>query len=297
MELDINELLHFSPLIKIFTFNAWVVAGFTPITRGSKLDYYINRPQGMKGYIINLTLRGHARASVGGRELLFHENELLLFPPGVPHQYGRDEHSEYWDHLWIYFIPRPYWIDWLKWDETTHGIGKTTVNDPLQLQALRELFYEVIRYHNEAAPISEAMAMNALERLILNCFQLQPVRTRHVYDPRINVVCNYLNEHIAQEIKIDTLAAMVFLSPSRLAHLFRNDLGQTIHAWREVQRINQAKWLLQTTMMPMSKIAASVGYSDPVYFTRLFRKHHDIPPSEYRKRYITMKTLKINSLT
>ncbi len=34
-------------------------------------------------------------------------NDLLLFPPGVPHHYGRDEHSEYWDHLWIYFIPAP----------------------------------------------------------------------------------------------------------------------------------------------------------------------------------------------
>ena len=65
MELDINELLNFSPLMKTFTFNAWVVAGFTPITRGSTLDYYINRPQGMKGYIINLTLRGQARAKAG----------------------------------------------------------------------------------------------------------------------------------------------------------------------------------------------------------------------------------------
>ena len=71
MELDINELLNFSPLMKTFTFNAWVVAGFTPITRGSTLDYYINRPQGMKGYIINLTLRGQARpgAGEGGRWL------------------------------------------------------------------------------------------------------------------------------------------------------------------------------------------------------------------------------------
>ena len=70
MELDINELLNFSPLMKTFTFNAWVVAGFTPITRGSKLDYYyINRPQGMKGYIINLTLRGQARAKAGDGSL------------------------------------------------------------------------------------------------------------------------------------------------------------------------------------------------------------------------------------
>jgi len=83
MELDINELLNFSPLMKTFTFNAWVVAGFTPITRGSTLDYYINRPQGMKGYIINLTLRGQARAKAGDGFLLCRENDLLLFPPGV----------------------------------------------------------------------------------------------------------------------------------------------------------------------------------------------------------------------
>ena len=56
--------------MKTFTFNAWVVAGFTPITRGSTLDYYINRPQGMKGYIINLTLRGQARAKAGDGFLL-----------------------------------------------------------------------------------------------------------------------------------------------------------------------------------------------------------------------------------
>lgn len=297
MELDINELLPFSPLVKTFTFNAWVVAGFTPITRGSQLDYYINRPLGMKGYIITLTLRGQARANAGGREILLYENELVLFPPGVPHHYGRDEHSEYWDHLWIYFIPRPWWIDWLKWDHTTYGISKTTVDDPMQQQALRELFHEVIRYHNDTSPISEAMAMNALERLILSCFQLQQISKRHVHDPRINAVCNYLNEHITQEIKIETLAAMVFLSPSRLAHLFKNDRGQTIHAWREMQRINRAKWLLQTTTLPMSKIAASIGYNDPVYFTRIFRKHNDIPPGEYRKRYITMKSLNISSLS
>ncbi|MDE4776111.1 helix-turn-helix domain-containing protein, partial [Klebsiella pneumoniae] len=39
----------------------------------------------------------------------------------------------------------------------------------------------------------------------------------------------------------------------------------------------------------LNKIALSVGYSDPVYFTRLFRKHNGIPPGEYRKRYAEMK--------
>ncbi|MGS4681635.1 arabinose operon transcriptional regulator AraC [Enterobacter soli] len=289
MELDIHELINFSPLMKTFTFNAWVVSGFTPISRGSALDYYINRPQGMKGYIINLTLRGQGLARTAEGSLSFGENELLLFPPGVAHHYGRDEHSEHWDHLWIYFIPRPYWLDWLKWDKMPHGIGKTTVNDAEQSQLLRDLFAEVIRHNSAQAPLSEALAMNALERLILSCFQMQPISNRHAHDPRVNAVCDYLNEHIAQEIKIETLAAMVFLSPSRLAHLFKNELGQTIYAWRELQRINRAKLLIQTTSLPINKIALSVGYDDAVYFTRIFRKHNGIPPGEFKKRYEGMR--------
>ena len=122
--------------------------------------------------------------------------------------------------------PRPYWIDWLKWDQTTHGIGKTTINDPDQLQQLRDLFYEVIRHHSASVPLSEALAMNALERLILRCFQQQPISNRHAHDPRINAICDYLNAHIAQEVKIETLAAMVFISPSRLAHLFKMNWGK-----------------------------------------------------------------------
>lgn len=46
--------------------------------------------------------------------------------------------------------------------------------------------------------------------------------------------------------------------------------------------------------LPLNKIALSVGYSDPVYFTRLFRKHNGIPPGEYRKRYAEMKGCNIN---
>jgi AraC family transcriptional regulator of arabinose operon len=291
MELDINELLNFSPLIKTFTFNAWIVSGFTPISRGSSLDYYINRPNGMKGYIINLTLRGQGRAKVGENTLQYEENDLLLFPPGVPHQYGRDEHSEYWDHLWIYFIPRPYWLDWLKWDKNILGIGKTRVTEPAKQAHLRELFYEVIRHNSDDVPLSEALAMNALERLILACFQLQPVSNHHAHDPRINAVCDYLNDHIDEELKVEKLASMVFLSPSRLAHLFKKDLGVTIYAWREQQRINRARLLIQSTLLPIFKIAQSVGYSDPVYFTKIFRKHNGIPPAEYKKRYEKMNNL------
>jgi AraC family transcriptional regulator of arabinose operon len=48
-------------------------------------------------------------------------------------------------------------------------------------------------------------------------------------------------------------------------------------------------WLIQTTCLPINKIALSVGYDDAVYFTRIFRKHNGIPPGEFKKRYAEMR--------
>ncbi len=67
---------------------------------------------------------------------------------------------------------------------------------------------------------------------------------------------------------------MVFISFTSGAP-FQNELGK-----RSMRGGNAAhqprRWLIQSTSLPLNKIALSVGYSDPVYFTRLFRKHNGI---------------------
>ena len=81
---------------------------------------------------------------------------------------------------------------------------------------------------------------------------------------------------------------MVFISPSRLAHLFKMNWGK--RSMRGGKRsASTAPVAYSEHFAPLNKIALSVGYSDPVYFTRLFRKHNGIPPGEYRKRYAEMK--------
>ncbi|MFS2223686.1 arabinose operon transcriptional regulator AraC [Pantoea sp. B65] len=291
VKFDDSEMVNYSPLMRSFTFNAYLVAGFTPISRGSQLDFYINRPQGMKGYILNLTLKGCGRIKAGEHYIHSQQNEILLFPPGVPHFYGRAEHSDNWDHLWIYFLPRPYWLDWLRWDINHHGISRMVLPDAAASAAMKSLFSEVIHHHSHAETLSEAMAMNALERVILSCFKAQPVSNRNAADPRINTLCQYLNDHISEDLKIDDLAKQIFLSPSRVAHLFKSEMNQTIFAWREQQRVTRARSLLQTTHLSVSHIAQAVGYDDSLYFSRIFRQHCGISPREYRKKFETMNSL------
>jgi len=87
------------------------------------------------------------------------------------------------------------------------------------------------------------------------------------------------------------------LSPSRLAHLFREQVGVSIVRWREDQRIILAKHLLTTTRMPVSTIADTVGYPDQLYFSRVFRKRIGLSPSRYRSDSSRVPLLESQQLT
>ncbi len=76
------------PLLPGYSFNAHLVAGLTPIEANGYLDFFIDRPLGMKGYILNLTIRGQGVVKNQGREFVCRPGDILLFPPGEIHHYG-----------------------------------------------------------------------------------------------------------------------------------------------------------------------------------------------------------------
>ena len=283
MELDINELLNFSPLMKTFTFNAWVVAGFTPITRGSTLDYYINRPQGMKGYIINLTLRGQARAKAGDGFLLCRENDLLLFPPEAQHFYGRAPDSPDWYHRWVYFRPRAFWAPWLQWRDQVRKVGRMRLQSDALIAEFDTLFQQIEETYKVGKRSSEELAINLLERLLIRCFEETPEHANTPIDARIEEACQFLSRNLAEDVTLEDVARHVCLSPSRLAHLFREQMGVNIVRWREDQRMILAKHLLHASRYPIARVASLVGYEDQMYFSRVFRKRVGTCPSEFRR--------------
>lgn len=57
------------PLLPGYSFNAHLVAGLTPIEANGYLDFFIDRPLGMKGYILNLTIRGKGVVKIMGKNL------------------------------------------------------------------------------------------------------------------------------------------------------------------------------------------------------------------------------------
>lgn len=87
-----------------------LVSGLTPMVKNLPYDEIIDRPNGMRGYILNLTLAGEGLVRDGDKSFVCRRGDMLLFPPHVPHYYHINLGVDQWFHQWIYFFPRGYWL-------------------------------------------------------------------------------------------------------------------------------------------------------------------------------------------
>ena len=101
-------------------------------------------------------------------------------------------------------------------------------------------------------------------------------------DRRIQAAVTYILGNFQQDLGVEELAQVAHLSPSRLSALFRQHYGISLIKWRDHIRMQKAKELIRLTALPIAEIATKVGYADPLYFSRRFRSHTGVAPSEFR---------------
>jgi AraC family transcriptional regulator of arabinose operon len=150
---------------------------------------------------------------------------------------------------------------------------------------MAQLFADIDATHRGGRRTSQELALNLVERLLIRCHEEQPGSDSRPLDSRIQTACQLLTDQLARDLSLEQVAAEVCLSPSRLAHLFREQIGVNLLRWREDQRIILAKHMLQSTATPVSAIAARVGYDDALYFSRVFRKRVGVAPTEFRRSH------------
>ncbi len=275
------------PLLPGYSFNAHLVTGLTPIEAQGYLDFFIDRPLGMKGYI--LTIRGEGVINNHGEQFVCRPGDMLLFPPGEIHHYGRHPDASEWYHQWVYFRPRAYWHEWLNWPTIFAQTGFFRPDEQWQAR-FGELFGQIVDAGQGAGRYSELLAINLLEQLLLRRMEAINESLHPPLDNRVRDACQYISDHLADShFDIASVAQHVCLSPSRLSHLFRQQLGVSVLGWREDQRISQAKLLLSTTRMPIATVGRNVGFEDQLYFSRACLKMHRGQPARANSARVVNK--------
>jgi len=93
----------------------------------------------------------------------------------------------------------------------------------------------------------------------------------------------YLNKDKAQELSIDEVAELCFVTPAYFRRLFKEYAGISPAEYRTRRKIERAKTLMEHTDVSVEEVSALLGYSDPSYFCRVFKKTVGITPSQYLK--------------
>jgi AraC-like DNA-binding protein len=101
-------------------------------------------------------------------------------------------------------------------------------------------------------------------------------------EPLLAGVFAFIEARYAEPISLKDVAGAVSLTPGHLATLVKRRTGRTVLDWISERRMAEARRLLAHTDEPVGKVSGLVGYGDPAYFARRFRRAHGTTPLAWR---------------
>lgn len=97
----------------------------------------------------------------------------------------------------------------------------------------------------------------------------------------LELMIDHILANIDRHLTVAEIARAGQCSPTTAARLFARYTGLSVVAWSRRRRMQEAALLLRTSSLRVNEVARRVGYTDPLYFSRVFTAVHDVPPSHY----------------
>jgi two-component system response regulator YesN len=99
----------------------------------------------------------------------------------------------------------------------------------------------------------------------------------------ILAAADYIREHYAEEISLNSVSTRYFITSTYFSSIFKEIVGENFLEFLTRVRMEKAKELLEHTAVKVGQIGEKVGYADSRYFSKLFKKHTGLMPTEYRQ--------------
>ena len=132
--------------------------------------------------------------------------------------------------------------------------------------------------------LHERAQLNGMVYIVFSKFMAGATPKMWTSDVRLQKVLKYIQEHLDEEISIDTLAGIACLTTPYLIRQFKANIGVAPLQYITMKKIEKAQLLLVTDDAPVRDIANELGYADGSYFIRLFKKKVGMTPQEYRTK-------------
>ena len=156
----------------------------------------------------------------------------------------------------------------------------------VRLERLYDVLYSELTAGNDDGAHHLLMALLTLVQQFLAAAAQDGSRGENVFAQRIK---DYIDRHFAEDFSLQCMADALHVSPYYLAHVCKDVTGYSPLQYVLRRRIGEAQTLLITTELPVTRIAAQVGYDNPSHFNAQFSKAVGMSPRTFRKEYVFHK--------
>lgn len=200
--------------------------------------------------------------------------DIIIFSPDIEFEYASRKFAYYWVHFSGRAANGILRDSYLRTNIKMRA-GKSTECEKM----LRRMFYEF----GYRSPMWERSAAVELEHFLLLCGKANMDEDPKKNQENIAATITYIRTNIEKDLSVATLAERAYLSPSGFRRAFVAYTGKSPSEFIQNVRMELAEQLIRDTDMRISAVAACVGYSDALYFSRIFSKHFGESPMQYRK--------------
>ena len=123
---------------------------------------------------------------------------------------------------------------------------------------------------------------------LIDTTRLKTLKTAVHHHP-LSKALDFIEAHYAESINLSTVAKEAGLSVSRLAHVFKAQIGMSFTAYLNMIRVNWAKYYLENSQLRVSEMAFHVGFGNLSHFNHVFRQTTGLPPTQYRRQHTSTR--------
>lgn len=233
-------------------------------------------------YILHYILEGKGRYRAGDVQYTLQAGQGFLIEPHVQTYYQADDQDP-WTYLWIGFNG-----DNAKEYLRMAGLdnGHLTYRSSHSAQ-LKQIVINMLK-SNTSSPTDQFVMQSLLYSffaVLSQDIEVVPPSGSDGDNLYIRQAIEYIHNNYSNTIRVTDIANYVCIDRSYLYTLFRRNMGVSPQDYLANCRITCAAELLSVSDLPISGVALSCGYQDPLVFSKAFKQKKGVTPSQYRKKH------------
>lgn len=237
------------------------------------------RPSGRSDYQLLYVASGKAWFTFDQAPIEVSEGNLILYRPYICQKY-------------TYYLedkPQVFWVHFTGHEAEAllehSGFSQNHILYTGVSSNYQDLFLCMIRELQFPRPYCEELLPLLFRQLLVSIRRqaTESVRKGSQMQKEMERAIHFFNENFSKDIEITDYAKNQHMSTCWFIRSFKQYVGMPPGQYLIAIRMNKAKELLESTNYTIGEISAIVGYDNPFYFSRIFKKQTGLPPAVYRK--------------